>query len=89
MLACPFCGRPETERLVIEGRMAIIFPCMFTPTVDPHLTEAELQLLLHDKYGAQGGEWFEHKCEELHLWVMKERFTHKPAPGPVAPPREG
>lgn len=77
MLTCPFCGRPEAERLVMEDRMAILFPCMFTPTVDPKLSDPEIEQLLREKYGAQGGEWFEHKCEELHLWVMKERFVEK------------
>ena len=45
-LLCPFCGAAEQERLPIEDKLVVIFPCMFSPVLEPQLSEEELRAAL-------------------------------------------
>ncbi len=38
-LNCPFCGAPETERLVMDERLVVVFPCMFSPVLEASAKE--------------------------------------------------
>ncbi len=83
MLACPFCGAPETERIDLEGRRFLVFRCMFTPEVEPSLTEAEIAGLLAARFGAQGSAYFRGTCDRLHVYVTKgdgARILDPPGP---------
>ena len=71
MLDCPFCGAPETERLDLDGKRFLVFRCMFTPEVDPALTDAEIAGLLTSKFGTQGSSYFRGTCDRLHVYVTK------------------
>ncbi|HKV89653.1 MAG TPA: hypothetical protein VJQ43_00450 [Thermoplasmata archaeon] len=69
MLTCPFCGATESDRVRLEGRLFVVFPCAFTPEVDPSLPEAELQSRL-DRTGTEGSApYFRSMCDRLHLYV--------------------
>lgn len=87
MLACPFCGAPETERIDIEGRRFLVFRCMFTPEVEPTLDDGEIASRLSASFGTDGREYFRGTCDRLHVYVTKgdgARIldpTHRPAPG--------
>ncbi|MGP8135326.1 MAG: hypothetical protein ACLQD8_04185 [Thermoplasmata archaeon] len=72
MLTCPFCGAPESERIDIEGQRFVVFPCMFTPAVDPRIPEKDLEAHLHEEYGRQGPQYFRSMCDRLHLVVVRE-----------------
>lgn len=69
MVVCPFCGAPETDRFDLEGRRFLVFRCLFSPSVDPRLSEEALQQHLATDYGAQGAAYFRRSCDRLHLYV--------------------
>ncbi|HLN51924.1 MAG: hypothetical protein ACLQD9_02465 [Thermoplasmata archaeon] len=71
MLACPFCGAPETDRFDLEGQRFLVFRCLFTPAVDPKLTEEEVTQHLARDYGPEGSGYFRKMCDRLHLYVTK------------------
>jgi hypothetical protein len=71
VLACPFCGAPETARLDIEGRRFFVFQCQFTPEVEPGLGDDEVATLLRAKFGAEGPMYFRKTCDALHVYVAK------------------
>jgi hypothetical protein len=71
VLVCPFCGAPETERLDLEGKRFLVFRCMFTPEVDPGLTDDEITHLLAESFGPQGANYFRGTCDRLHVYVTK------------------
>ncbi len=71
MLACPFCGAPETDRIDLEGKRFLVFRCLFTPEVDPALSEPELDLALRSRYAGPGAAYFRGTCDRLHLFVTK------------------
>lgn len=64
-LRCPFCGQPEEERVSLEGKTLVIFPCMFSPLVDPAIPSGELQGHLNERYGKEP-EYFRKQCDRLH-----------------------
>ena len=88
MLACPFCGAPETERLDIEGTRFIVFRCLFTPEVDPAWDEDRLASEIATSYGKEGSAYFRGMCDRLHLYVTKGEGAAEllappsPTPGP-------
>ncbi len=71
MQTCPFCGQAESERLTVLGARLLIFPCMFTASVDPTWTEAEIAAHLATDYGAGGDRYFRGVCDRLHLHVTR------------------
>jgi hypothetical protein len=70
-ILCPFCGSPLTDRLDLEGRRFLVFRCMFTPEVDPALTDAELAERLPAEFGSRGETYFRGTCDRLHGYVTK------------------
>ncbi|MCI4355042.1 MAG: hypothetical protein L3K06_06730 [Thermoplasmata archaeon] len=70
-IVCPFCGATETDRLEIEGRRFLVFPCMFTPEVDPRIGEGEIAEHLRTEYAGRGATFFQGTCDRLHLYVTK------------------
>jgi hypothetical protein len=70
VLNCPFCGAPETDRLNIAGARFLVFGCMFTPRVDPDLSDAEVAERLH-AVGTDPGQYFRGTCDALHVYVTK------------------
>ncbi|HYB63392.1 MAG TPA: hypothetical protein VEE86_03100 [Thermoplasmata archaeon] len=89
MLRCPFCGAAETDRFDLEGQRFLVFACMFTPAVDPRLSERELEEHLAKDYRPDGSSaYFQRMCDRLHLYVTKgagsralrdEGTDHRPA----------
>jgi len=71
VLECPFCGAPETERIDLEGKRFLVFRCMFTPEVEPSLTDAEIAERLATTFGTDGREFFRGTCDRLHVYVTK------------------
>jgi len=71
MLNCPFCGAPETERLDVEGQRFLIFGCLFTPRVDPELSDAEIDERLRATVGTNARQFFQGTCDALHVYVTK------------------
>lgn len=71
MLTCPFCGAPETERLDVEGRRFLVFGCMFTPRVDPDLSDDEIDARLRETVGTDARRFFQGTCDALHIYVTK------------------
>ncbi len=70
MLACPFCGAPETDRFDLEGRRFLVFRCLFSPEVDPALGDAELARHLAEVYrDGTGPGYFRQMCDRLHVYV--------------------
>ncbi len=88
MLACPFCGAPETERIDLEGKRFLIFGCMFTPEVESTLNDAEIAGLLA-RFGSDGREYFRGTCDRLHVYVTRgegARILDPPKPDPSPQP---
>ncbi len=72
MLACPFCGAPETARIDLEGERFLVFRCMFSPRVDPAQPDDRLAQELAATYAAGSGTaYFRGMCDTLHLHVTK------------------
>jgi hypothetical protein len=71
VLACPFCGAPESERIDLEGKRFLVFRCMFTPEVEPGLTDEEVTERLRTAFGPSGREYFRGTCDRLHVYVTK------------------
>lgn len=71
VLTCPFCGAPATDRLEVEGRRFIVFRCMFTPLVDPDLSDEEIGEHLRSTFGGDGRPFFRGTCDALHVYVTK------------------
>ncbi len=71
MLRCPFCGAPESERIRLEGRQFIVFPCLFTPEVAPSLSDEAIAEQLQRSYPRGGDAFFRGMCDRLHLYVTK------------------
>lgn len=86
MLACPFCAAPETARLDLEGKRFLVFRCMFTPEVDPSLTDGEIADRLRDRFGEDGSKFFQGTCDRLHVYVTKGEGAKLLAPGGGTPP---
>lgn len=84
MLTCPFCDAPETDRFEIEGQRFLVFGCMFSPSVDPHLSDEEVRELLLREYGPQGSAYFRGICDRLHRVVT--RSTEPGHPDGPSPP---
>jgi hypothetical protein len=72
VLACPFCGAPETDRFDLEGQRFLVFQCLFTPSVDPTMPDEDvarhLEAVYHD---GTGDGYFRQMCDRLHLYVTK------------------
>jgi hypothetical protein len=72
VLACPFCGAPETDRFTLEGRRFLVFRCLFSPEVDATLSDAALERLLVEVYReGTGAGYFRQMCDRLHLYVTQ------------------
>ncbi len=72
MLTCPFCGAPETDRFDLEGRRYLVFQCLFTPSVDPTLSdEAIADRLRREFTGPAASGHFRRMCDRLHLYVTQ------------------
>ena len=72
MLHCPFCGARETDRFDLEGRRFLVFECMFSPAVDPKLSDEELGTFLRTEFGPDTSRaYFRSMCDRLHLYVTK------------------
>ncbi len=75
MLRCPFCQAPESDRFDLEGKRFLVFPCTFTPEVDPRLSDEALAAHLAEAYGPGAvpapGTYFRSTCDRLHLYVTK------------------
>ena len=72
MLACPFCGAPETDRFDLEGQRFLVFQCLFSPAVDPGMSDAEVARHLEAAYrDGSGGGYFRQMCDRLHRYVTK------------------
>jgi len=68
---CPFCGAGESDRIDLEGRRFLVYPCLFTPEVDPSLSDDELRTRLTSEYAGRGAKFFQGTCDRLHLYVTK------------------
>jgi hypothetical protein len=97
VLACPFCGAPETDRFDLEGQRFLVFQCLFSPAVDPKMSDEEVAHLLETEYrDGSGGGYFRRMCDRLHLYVTKgdgarvlrsaEDSRRDPPRSPDAPP---
>jgi hypothetical protein len=91
VLTCPFCGAAETERLDLEGARYLIFACMFTPRIDPELSDDAVAESLRAFAGTDPNRYFRGTCDALHVYVTKgegARFLTGPLAGPLHEPRE-
>ena len=70
MLSCPFCGAPQTDDFVLEGHRFLVFGCLFSPEVEPGLSDEEIRERL-TTVRAQGPAYFRGTCDRLHLYVTK------------------
>ncbi|HKV90845.1 MAG TPA: hypothetical protein VJQ43_06615 [Thermoplasmata archaeon] len=84
MLRCPFCGALESDRIDLEGRRFVVFPCAFTPEVDPSAPEAVVQEKLDATSPSGGTAYFRGMCDRLHLYVTKGEGARR-----LTEPREG
>jgi hypothetical protein len=86
VLSCPFCGTPETERIEIEGHRFLVFGCMFTPELEPGLTDPEIAERLSARFGPQGSGYFRKTCDALHVYVAKGEGARILTTPPKSPP---
>jgi hypothetical protein len=88
VLHCPFCGSDETDRIDLEGKRFLVFACMFTPQVDPSLSDEQVAAELARAYSGGGTPYFRGMCDRLHLYVTVgeggRRLTADDAPRAAA-----
>jgi hypothetical protein len=95
VLHCPFCGVEESDRLDIDGKRFVVFPCLFTPEVDPALSDESVQRALSETHPQGGTPYFRGMCDRLHLYVTAgeggRRLTGRtdPSPESASPRTEG
>ncbi|MCI4357831.1 MAG: hypothetical protein L3J95_05675 [Thermoplasmata archaeon] len=70
-LSCPFCGAALTDRIDVEGSRFLVFRCMFTPKVDPALSDAQLIEALPGAHPGTGPAYFRGVCDRLHVYVTQ------------------
>lgn len=70
-LVCPFCGSGLTDRIDIDGKRFLVFRCMFTPEIDPTLSDPEVADRLQASHGGPGDPYFRGMCDRLHRYVTK------------------
>jgi hypothetical protein len=70
-LSCPFCGAELTDRIDVDGARFLVFRCMFTPKVDPALSDAELLETLRSAHPGTGEAYFRGMCDRLHGYVTQ------------------
>jgi hypothetical protein len=70
-LRCPYCGAPESDRFVLEGRRFVVFPCQFTAEADASLDEPGLADYVRTAYAPTAPNPFRGTCDRLHLYVTK------------------
>jgi hypothetical protein len=80
VLTCPFCGAPETDRFELEGHRFLVFRCMFSPEVEPSLTDWEIAERLREGFGSSGSAYFRATCDRLHVYVTKGEGAKRLAP---------
>jgi hypothetical protein len=86
MLHCPFCGAEETDRLDLEGKRFVVFSCMFTPQVDPTMSDEQVAAELAHAHPGGGTPFFRGMCDRLHLYVTAgEGGRRLTTPGPAGP----
>jgi hypothetical protein len=62
---------------------------MFTPEVDPQLSDQEIAERLHARFGSDGRPYFRDTCDRLHVYVTKGEGARillqprDPSPGPA------
>jgi len=71
VLNCPFCGAEKTDRFELDGATFLVFRCMFTPRVDPALSDGEIAEALARAYADRAPSYFQGMCDRLHLYVTK------------------
>ena len=86
MLSCPFCGAPETDRFDLEGHRFLVFRCMFSPEVEPTLSDLEIEERLRTTFGAKGGAYFRATCDRLHVYVTRGDGARVLDPARARPP---
>lgn len=91
-LNCPFCGAREVERLRMEEKLVVVFPCMFSPVLDGVASEGDLPGLVA-AYAKEGTGYFQKQCDRLHYFVTKGAGAVLPAAAPqrdeVGPTTDG
>jgi hypothetical protein len=78
-LLCPFCGAAEQERLPIEDKLVVIFPCMFSPVLAAGLSEEQLKAAVA-AFSTEGTGYFQKQCDRLHYFVTKGAGAVLPDP---------
>ncbi len=71
MLSCPFCGAPETDRFVLDGRRFLVFGCQFTPEVPIAASEEEIARTVARAAEGDRSAYFRKTCDRLHLYVTQ------------------
>lgn len=54
----------------MDGKLVLIFPCMFSPVLDQELPDAELRRRLQ-AFATEGQGYFQRQCDRLHYFVTK------------------
>lgn len=91
VLHCPFCGADEVERIDLEGKRFVVFPCAFTPEVEPAASDEEVQRQLAETGRPGGTAYFRGMCDRLHLYVTAgegARVLRAPESAAAPPPHE-
>ena len=70
-LVCPFCGASLTDRVDLEGKRFLVFRCMFTPEVDPAMSDGEIAERLRAEHAGGGSAYFRGVCDRLHAYVLR------------------
>ena len=70
----------------LDGAKFVVFRCMFTPRVDPSLSDEEIAAELLRAYEDRAPAYFQGMCDRLHLYVTKgegaRRLLEPTAPEP-------
>ena len=70
-LTCPFCGAALTDRIDLDGSRFLVFRCMFTPQIDPTLSDPEIAERLRTEHAGPGEPYFRGMCDRLHGYVTR------------------
>ena len=75
MLTGPRCGTKETARIPFDGKITLVFGCMFSPTLDDGMSDESMKKFINNNYRGKSDQYLQEKCEEWHFMLKNDKVS--------------